>query len=137
MPYVPKWDLFAYVCSSEASADELIGAATAMPNSNGVLLVLRHDIKIAKRIGSAYLNMMVRFNDRMNKYKKRNMEMMMFLYADPEIGRNANAIKLDNKKFILFSDSKTMLNGFAKANRIRKLQAVKVIPEFESDYSMQ
>ena len=78
--------------------------------------------------------MMVRFNDHINKYKKRSMEMLMFLYSDHEIGRNAKAVKLDNKRFILFSDSKILFDRFADAKKVKKLKKIKVVPGFESEY---
>lgn len=133
-PYVPKWELFACVCSSEYPAEELIDYATDLPSSRNVLLVLRHDKDIEKRIGSAYLSMMVRFNDHINKYKKRSMEMLMFLYSDHEIGRNSSAVKLDNNKFILFSDSKILFDRFVDAKKVKKLRKIKVVPGFESEY---
>ncbi len=131
-PYVPKWELFAYICSSEYAAQELVDYATDLPSGRKVLLVLRNDGDIENGIGSAYLNMMVRFNDHINKYKKRSMEMLMFLYADHEIGRNAKAVKLDNKRFILFSDSKRLFDRFADAKKVKKLQRIKIVPGFES-----
>ena len=132
-PYVPKWELFACVCSSEYPAEELIEYATDLPSGRNVLLVLRQDKDIENRIGSAYLSMMVRFNDHINKYKKRSMEMLMFLYSDHEIGRNARAVKLDNNKFILFSDSKILFDRFADAKKVKKLRKIKVVPGFESN----
>ncbi len=131
-PYVPKWDLFAYVCSSECKSEELVDYATGLPIGRNVLLVLRYDKDTIDRIGSAYLNMMVRFNDNINKYKKRSMEMLMFLYSDHEIGRNAKAVKLDSSKFILFSDSKVLLNRFVDAKKVKKLQRIRIVPGFES-----
>ena len=133
-PYVPEWELFAYVCSSEYPAEELIEYATDLPSSRNVLLVLRHDNDIENRIGSAYLSMMVRFKDHINKYKKRSMEMLMFLYSDHEIGRKADAVRLDNNKFILFSDSKILFDRFADAKKVKKLKKIKVVPGFESEY---
>jgi len=132
-PYVPKWELFAYICSSEYAAEELVNYATELPSGRNVLLVLKYDKDIENRIGSAYLNMMVRFNDNINKYKKRSMEMLMFLYSDHEIGKNAKAMKLDNNRFILFSDSKNLFDRFADAKKVKKLQKIKIVPGFESE----
>lgn len=134
VPYVPKWDLFAYVCSSDSGADDLVDYATSLPSSKNVLLVLRYDKGIEREIGSAYLNMMVRFNDRINKYKKRSLEMLMLLYTDREIESNAKAVKLDNRRFILFSDSKRLFERFAHANKVKKLRIVKIVPDFELEH---
>ena len=134
VPYVPKWELFAYICSSEYAAEELIDYATNLHSGRNVLLVIRYDKDIEDKIGSAYLNMMIRFHDHINKYNKRGMEMLMFLYSDHEIGRNAKAVKLDNKRFVLFSDSKRLFDRFADAKKVRKLQRIKIVPGFESEY---
>jgi hypothetical protein len=136
-PYVPKWELFAYVCSSGEAPESIIERATDAKSGKNVLLVLKHEGNIGRRIGSAYLGMMVRFNDKLNRYDKRSLEMLMLLYSDKEIGRKAHGFKIDNSRFILFSDSRKLFDGFVKKNGIRKISKLDICPDFSLSEIMQ
>ncbi len=129
-PYVPVWNVHAYVCFSDNDSKTLLEAAAAASKSSNIVLVLKYDKEIGKKLGSAYLNAMLRFNDKINKYRKKSLEMLMFIYSDKEIGRNAGSIIIDRKEFVLFSDSKDALDAFAKKNQIKKLKEIKVLPGF-------
>ena len=129
-PYVPKWTVKAYRCSSPKKPAELVDAARAASEGRNILLVTRYEPGIGGRLGAAYLNTMVRFNDGINKYRMKGIEMLMFLYENPEIGNRKSEQGIENSDFVLFSDSSRLLEKFAKENRIRKRSRIKVIPGF-------
>ncbi|MGA3020916.1 MAG: hypothetical protein ABSD68_03135 [Candidatus Micrarchaeales archaeon] len=113
------------VCSSAKGMNELIEDSRKASRGKEFVLLLENKEKVVKRVLPAFMNAAIRIKDGIARSNTTQMEMLLLLCGTMKIDkaiRNCGAN--DSGNFLLFSTKSSLLNRFAKKNRIKIIRKI-------------
>ncbi len=121
----------AIIYESGSDISSVVEAAKNLSKADDVIIAVKEDGKLAKKLLPAYINAYIRNQEKSMHSSSLSLEAMLFLAGNMNITGAINSVGADKPRFMLFSSRRELAEMLAKKCRLKKIKETKLTLDWD------